>query len=511
MHVVKPHCNTLSLILFCLLVQSCGNPVFDRMFGRNKKSDDVGPRVITLEPPAPGFHLADRHCQTAPIKNTLALYDQTSNNKLPCEGSCLPLNSSTAYYAGQTEAQKVPLQKTASSGSFFVDQTIKHTSHSWTTVTVGCKLVRDVLDCTDASYVENPAGVQLLRICEADSDFPRNTFESAAVTVSSAIEQAKSRFEQYTGKRINPIELRVNAIYYSDFKDPYGTTYRAYDVDNAFYNPKDQSISFLGQSQRMADMGAAPLYESPFVAVHEFAHHLQFSRFKDPIQKIGLKWNPIEHRFSSSPAYSDPYKDVSVVENFYSAVAESYADMMSYYLQDRDFKTELKAIKILSTLRYIFVPTFGPEAIPKAIDNRFMSCMQGGHERSECYSNNDDLRGYHNQGGVISSVLHQIFDATLQTDNTYDRIHPLDFYIETLVNQPRSYYLWSNERKGANTLFAPFKVAMIKTLNRFSSETPERKQKFCRLARELMPVLDFNDSQGWSCVDEAINNGFQRD
>ena len=202
------------------------------------------------------------------------------------------------------------------------------------------------------------------------SDYPANSIEYVAQKVANEISFSYDWYQQTTSKdldipeiklEIHPLMLQDIYIRYSDRAKRFlqsaeidlDTTPRHIEADsvyNAFWSfdrDGDSVISFLPHPKRtslaISEM-PTPLWDLPFVARHEYGHHVFFHHMSDLLNDPDVDYrgqladHPTLHTTQKKPEFFsktllESKAPVSRIDSFFllAATNEGFADLFSYY------------------------------------------------------------------------------------------------------------------------------------------------------------------------------------
>jgi hypothetical protein len=166
---------------------------------------------------------------------------------------------------------------------------------------------------------------QPLSFCGEDNFYKRYSIESQALAVLSSINESYN-FISGTGSgiKIDPIRLYVQTI--RKFK--LGKT-TAYVANNAYYSPRNKAIYFYPMSKKKK--GTHGLWEIPFVAVHEFGHHILSEVFSSSreFSKFTLKEKQ-EMKFREQVTGKTDKAYYSTVEAAIDILHEGFSDLFAF-------------------------------------------------------------------------------------------------------------------------------------------------------------------------------------
>ena len=259
------------------------------------------------------------------------------------------------------------------------------------------------------------AAPKSIKLCPDEDGYSPDTVESAALNTSYYINKSYLRFTSIvTDVAVSPISLSISpAIMRSSLqKDFKGETTKTstYMTDNAFYMPKAKSVTFLPHSVDMRALGMKTSYwEVPFVASHEYGHHLFEMLYKDS-QGLGPDMMDCFGHSQKNKPKSSFNKNINQrktrIEDVLNSYNEGFADLMAWYTLDPK-ERDVKGVKCLEVSRDVSSPrfyngklkAFNKEALQSFfsyyVDNSLRSCeehsYQDTHVLGAIFAHNADL------------------------------------------------------------------------------------------------------------------------
>lgn len=240
---------------------------------------------------------------------------------------------------------------------------------------------------------------RIIKLCPEEDGYSPDTVESAALNTTYFINKSHLRFTTIvTDVAVTPITLNITpaiieSILTKDYKGE--TTKKSkYRTDNAFYMPRVKSITFLPHSVEMRLLGMKNSYwEVPFVASHEYGHHLFEMLYKDS-QGLGPDMmNCFGHSNEKKPLSLNKSLNQRKIkiEDVLNSYNEGFADLMAWYTLDPK-ERNVKGVKCLEVSRDVSSPrfyngkpkVFSKEAVQSFfsnyIDNPFRSCEEHSYQ-----------------------------------------------------------------------------------------------------------------------------------
>ena len=171
-------------------------------------------------------------------------------------------------------------------------------------------------------------------ICDEYSEI--GTYDHAATSILSALVNTQNLLSQ-TQLRPSKVKLRVAPLIAMETQTRSRTTVytkETYMVNNAFYNPYAKEITFLPQGRDLRGVipfSSVPLWNIPFVASHEYGHHI-FNEI------LGNSVNLTGHTCFDQPQDNVAASSaVATNEKLISAINEAFADLIGKMSSDKDF------------------------------------------------------------------------------------------------------------------------------------------------------------------------------
>lgn len=270
----------------------------------------------------------------------------------------------------------------------------------------------EIMDNNKAYLRARPSSIKL---CPDEVGYEPETVESAALNTTYFINKSHLRFTSVvTDVSVSPITLNISpAIIDSkiekDFKGEMSKR-SEYRTDNAFYMPRTKAVTFLPHSIEMRKLGMKTNYwEVPFVASHEYGHHIFEMIYKDTHTLSPDFSGCIGH--STRPETKNKFNKSLIqrkvkIEDVLNSYNEAFADLMAWYTLDPK-ERDVKGVKCLEVSRDVSSPTFyngKPKAFNREalqaffsnyIDNPFRTCevisYKDTHVLGAIFAHNADL------------------------------------------------------------------------------------------------------------------------
>lgn len=205
-----------------------------------------------------------------------------------------------------------------------------------------------------------------IKLCPDVDGYSPDTVESAALNTTYFINKSHLRFTSIvTDVAVAPITLNIlPAIIDSKLEKEFdGETVKKsrYRTDNAFYMPRTKAVTFLPHSVEMRELGMKTNYwEVPFVASHEYGHHLFEMLYKDS-QYLGPDMKDCFGHSNQDKPRSGLNKSLNQrktkIDDVLNSYNEGFADLMAWYTLDPK-EREVKGVKCLEVSRDVSNPRF---------------------------------------------------------------------------------------------------------------------------------------------------------
>lgn len=238
------------------------------------------------------YTVADPACQSASDEYTL-------------------VSTWVAAWQGESVIQKnVPLRDTFTKRSL-VNTAVARTTFGGTEERLCTGSLGPSQPCLDKNFQE-PAWDSItpgkeLRICKADPQFGRQTYEGVALTSAYYIQKARDRYLGITRstETTSPITLSVlpqlTDYYITQNLEGQNVHIKRYLTHNLAYFPDAETIVVFPESKKRAETAQGFFWESGFVLAHEYGHHIDFERHGAAYRAAGLSYHPLMHVLMESP------------------------------------------------------------------------------------------------------------------------------------------------------------------------------------------------------------------
>lgn len=331
-----------------------------------------------------------------------------------------------------------------------------------------------------------------IKLCPDEIGYSPDTVESAALNTTYYINKSHLRFTTIVPDvTVSPVTLNIlPAIIDSRLEKLFdGETIKRsrYRTDNAFYMPKAKSITFLPHSVEMRDLGMKINYwEVPFVASHEYGHHLFEMLYKDS-QYLGPDMkdcfghsNEAKPKKTFNKSINQRKPKIDDVLNSYN---EGFADLMAWYTLDPK-EREVKGVKCLEVSRDVSSPrfyngklkTFSKEALQSFfsyyVDNSLRSCEEHSYQDTH----------------VLGAIFAHNADSFLSelTNSDDEKLAAVVAWAKELKTERKKYLLASAET---------FLEETVKLFMKMSLERFDRKYdvEICRKINNVYPELNIKE------------------
>ena len=242
----------------------------------------------------------------------------------------------------------------------------------------------------------------MLRICDTEQDYPRESFEHVALVTALHLQKAQRFFASSTGQDVPSMALLVMPFFRTIHTDQQGELQQRLRYRNIIYYPASKTLVVLPDSDNFYGRG---LWESAFIIAHEFAHHAQFatrSKWETSLAADrDLGGDKQHHRLPNNAtkrsleAFLEGWADLYA---FY-AEAENPADIISYpcFGYNRDIANPVFADRSLKVITPDIVAGF------YAGTSTAVSCVR------------PDFSDTHTIGAALAHHLHRIVGFVLRS------------------------------------------------------------------------------------------------
>lgn len=247
-----------------------------------------------------------------------------------------------------------------------------------------------------------------LRVCNDRYNYPRDSFERAALETTYHLQSAYIQHLNYTAEELSPVSLEVFPTFestYFGFKDRKGDLIHKSFVEthNMIYQPRQQKLIVYPAPKFVNPLYTANLWEVDFAVIHELGHHIQTHYLHDAFSQIGFAWRSTGDEFESR-------LQAGANRNLFIAFAEGTADMMSFYLKGQSMET-LRDISCIYKNRNILSGQFG-DVREKILDREILEMFDSQKSTpTECP--HPSYTSPHTIGAIMGYQANQLFDALM--------------------------------------------------------------------------------------------------
>ncbi len=445
-------------------------------------SEQVRRPVLSQRRPA-SYELSDADCQSR-------------RDKVSLDGASLwGWDQGSGLVAANT-----PLVGISSSHSL-VSDTVKNTRYGRTFKRTCPKQVEDsptgLCRAADGSSInyEIESEEHFLRVCERETDFPRDSFENVGLTSIHYLSIAGRAYEKATGRALPKIDLEVLPIFETTESegvvvDGVPVDIKYFITDNLAYFPSRQIVAVFPQSMVYRIAQRHRYWESSFVLAHELGHHIEETLNGDSMRTSGLQWDVSTHGYRATGA-SGPSLGTAVAM---TAVSEAFADLVGYYAGDED-PASLQNLDCIGPNRMITSAFFGDKKSKKVLDLKAaMDLIRGNSDKVMSNCNDVDLSDPHVTGAMIAHVAHVIFSEVVaefpSSKPSIDKYRLALDWRERIGRQAHS---------SALDLFEKLGKTIEESVMKYYPNTTNRS-RICALSREFIPVSKIAAFDG-DCTD----------
>ncbi len=469
------------LVLLGLLSVGCGDDL------RSPAVDErIRRRILTPDPPADHYFVADQDCQGRRDPLTL------SSSFLTGMGGVGLVASATEFEEMRTA---LSLQTTG------VVETIWGREH-WRKCDQNDLYGRRCLDANgdELPWYHRVTDRKLLRVCRDQHAYERESYEAIGLAATHYLGTAHRRIQEARPDlKLAPIKLEVMAKFIDHHLNVEQQGNEVIDhsyieVDNMAYFPDVQMIGIFPESVGRANQRdqLLHLWESPFVNFHEFGHHVQSMLMRPSTDAVSLTWLPAQHRYGvseGSPQYTRRQ------EVFWSSVAEGFADLIALYVARGDRTAFLGLEEELTTGRDPLRNTFSDGRTAKRLTHDAVQSLIGGEVNVESLI----FRDPHHVGAVLAFALNRLFVSYFYGDQAgmvpeYNRL--LNLAMDWLIHLKVAEKEQQNRAMSANDLFNPLATALERAMSQFPAAgrldpSSAWRRRICLQAKDLLPALEF--------------------
>ena len=268
-----------------------------------------------------------------------------------------------------------------------------------------------------------------LGVCPGDTYYGGYTFEGSALSWSYSVTKTfeainavmpEAKFKA-VDMHISPLQKTVMKF---DGGDADKVEYTAYKTDNAYYNPMDQSLTILPQSQEQKNQGNLPFWEVPMVASHEYGHHVFTTLAMGSSNSSILGEMKIHNCFETEQthaAISEMYNEQYAASGSASSrgellsfivgsINEGFADLISYYTLDNDERS-VNGVGCFIKTRDVGSSEFGDGTKKdfRADVSTYMDLSYTVEKDQDCTT--PDHQEIHSVGAIFASVVNRYLSS----------------------------------------------------------------------------------------------------
>jgi hypothetical protein len=317
--------------------------------------------------------------------------------------------------------------------------------------------------CLDKNFQEPPwdsiTPGKDLRICKADSQFGRQTYEGVALTSAFYIQKARDRYLGITKSTEAPSPIALSVL--PQLADYYVTQNLAgqnvhikrYLTHNLAYFPDAETIVVFPESKKRAETAQGFFWESGFVLAHEYGHHIDFERHGAAYRTAGLSYHPLQHVLRESPISPDesapgiPEETASarsvtadsvegpILRNelssssshnlvyesrrslLGSALAEAFADLLAYYTEGASSESII-GLPDIGVSRNVASRYFG-DGQPKILTDERLKIFFRETKETDPLANVSRFNDVHTVGATLAYAADRMFTRLLKGYGAY--------------------------------------------------------------------------------------------
>lgn len=279
-------------------------------------------------------------------------------------------------------------------GNTFYGQTYQRSCHFY---------IEQGQRCLDANFNHIPwtrvrESGGMLRICDAEQGYPRESFEHVALVSALHLQEAQRFFMASTGLVVPAMSLLVLPFFRTLYTDMNETKRQTIMYHNIIYFPPAKSLAVLPDRD---DFRGRSLWESAFVMAHEFAHHAQFAA------------QPKTHNTLALMGYQRTAESARrQLSNSIEAFLEGWADLFAFYAERED-SSGIAAYPCFGFNRDVANPMFADRSVKVITAATIDSFYKGESTRSPCAR--PDYSDPHIIGAIFAHHLHRVVSFLLRS------------------------------------------------------------------------------------------------
>ena len=242
----------------------------------------------------------------------------------------------------------------------------------------------------------------MLRICDTEQQYPRESFERVALVTALHLQKAQRFFASSIGQDLPGMSLLVMPFFRTVYTDKEGELQQQLMYRNIIYYTASKSLAVLPDSDNFYGRG---LWESAFIIAHEFAHHVQFA--------TRPKW---ETNLAADKGMGGdkhhPRLPRNATKRSLEAFLEGWADLFAFYAEGEN-PSDIISYPCFGYNRDIANPVFADRSFKVITSDIVAGFYAGTSTSSSCVR--PDFSDAHTIGAVLAHHLHRIVSFVLRS------------------------------------------------------------------------------------------------
>ncbi len=334
----------------------------------------------------------------------------------------------------------------------------------------------------DKKLISSPS---IISICPDKERYEKGTAESAALNATFYISKVNKKVSELLPSVVIPtvtieISPMIKKALSVVIKGEVVWSYEAFETDNAYYMPGNNSITFLPHSEEFRKSGMTfSFWEVPMVAAHEYGHHIFQTLNPGPTHAPGLK-SCFGKFHVEGDTETESEKRIVSNDDVLGALNEGFADLVSFYSLENN-ERGLKGVNCLQISRDVGSKVFA-DGKPKIFNSEVLTSFFSDKAEPQAESCDvSNFQGIHILGAVFAHGADRLL--SLSTDTKDQRLAIVLNWLQEMKN--RSAVM--NTLKPQDFLLESFKLFIEVTVARTDSKLDQAE---CDLLKEIYPGID---------------------
>jgi hypothetical protein len=290
---------------------------------------------------------------------------------------------------------------------------------------------------SELSYLRK-SNPKSLRICQDAYRFPKDSYESVALTSIVGIDET-FRFYQSIAPKGAEQTPQISLSILPTFEEVYDyfphqgalARYKTYLTHNLAYFPDVSEVVVFPES--VLSLSSQNLWESPFVLSHEYAHHIDHVRHRRLYNRANLRWSPFSHQFvdavdegrldlaieNTAPDDLSVPVSLSPRSLLMTSLSEAFADILAYYSQGES-GSSLSVFSDIGVDRDLGQAQLASN-LPKILRKDYLEVFfNQGKNREPISSDLSQMTGVHTIGAIVAYGTNRFF-TKISEARTWDQ------------------------------------------------------------------------------------------